>query len=193
MSKKREQKKSTILGIAQQFFSRFGLNRTTMDEIAKAARIGKATLYHYFQDKEQLFYEVIKQESGVMKSTIDSRVEQVTDSKDRLKLYISIRLEHLNKFVNTYSALRDDYMNNLSLIKKFRDDFNSYEKITLSKILNEGIKKGIFIDIKVSDVIQVFMIALRGLELYLITERETEISDKEINLLTETMLYGICG
>jgi AcrR family transcriptional regulator len=164
-----------------------------MDEIAKAARIGKATLYHYFQDKEQLFYEVIKQESGVMKSTIDSRVEQVTDSKDRLKLYISIRLEHLNKFVNTYSALRDDYMNNLSLIKKFRDDFNSYEKITLSKILNEGIKKGIFIDIKVSDVIQVFMIALRGLELYLITERETEISDKEINLLTETMLYGICG
>ncbi|HDR50317.1 MAG TPA: TetR/AcrR family transcriptional regulator, partial [Mariniphaga anaerophila] len=58
MQDKREQKKQTILEVAQHFFLRFGLNKTTMDEIAKAARMGKATLYHYFRDKEQIFYEV---------------------------------------------------------------------------------------------------------------------------------------
>ena len=42
-------KKTKILRIAQEQFSKFGITKTTVDEIAKIAHIAKGTIYHYFQ------------------------------------------------------------------------------------------------------------------------------------------------
>ena len=51
-------KKVMITNIAQQVFSKYGLIKTTVNEIAKAARIGKATIYHYFNSKEDLYRDI---------------------------------------------------------------------------------------------------------------------------------------
>ncbi len=53
-------RKVQILRAASKRFARHGLNKTTLEEIARDLRIGKATLYHYFDSKEQLFYETIE-------------------------------------------------------------------------------------------------------------------------------------
>ncbi|MCK4357400.1 MAG: helix-turn-helix transcriptional regulator, partial [Candidatus Cloacimonetes bacterium] len=45
-------KKEQILKVAGNIFAKFGLKKTTMDEIAKLARMGKSTLYYYFKSKE---------------------------------------------------------------------------------------------------------------------------------------------
>ena len=54
MNDKKDIKKETILAVAEKFFARFGIRKTTMDEIAKMARIGKSTLYYYFKSKEDI-------------------------------------------------------------------------------------------------------------------------------------------
>jgi AcrR family transcriptional regulator len=189
---KREQKRQSILVVAQQIFSRLGLAKTTMDEIARAARIGKATLYHYFRDKEQLFYEVVRQETKTMKDAINGALKDVANPRERLRIYINIRLETLKRFVITYSALRDEYLGNLSSVKEFRADFQDYENRMLASIFRDGMDKKIFAVMNINEIIRIFSMALRGMELYMFTDSVAEINKPEIDLLTDTLLYGIC-
>ena len=44
-------KKEKIVETARNIFSRFGIKKSTMDEIARKIRVAKSTLYHYFKNK----------------------------------------------------------------------------------------------------------------------------------------------
>jgi len=189
---KREQKRQTILDMARKIFSRFGLNKTTMDEIAKATRMGKATLYHYFSSKEQIFAEVIKEESRILKDKLNDALENAKTPQEKLRAYIITRIKYLNVLANTYSALSDDYLEHYSSVKKFRQEFSENELQTLAALLRYGVDKKVFSVMKINDVANVMVMALRGLEFALLTSEESEVSDDDINLLTDIMLYGIC-
>lgn len=57
-SSRRDRKKAAIrariVTAAIDLFSRHGIDRVTVDQIAKAADIGKGTIYNYFQTKEDI-------------------------------------------------------------------------------------------------------------------------------------------
>ena len=50
--------KEKIVQAAITTFSKYGYDKTRMDDIAKSAKIGKGTLYLYFKSKEELFYAI---------------------------------------------------------------------------------------------------------------------------------------
>ncbi len=50
-------RRTQIIKTAVKRFARHGLGKTTLTEIARDVRIGKATIYHYFSSKEELFYQ----------------------------------------------------------------------------------------------------------------------------------------
>ena len=54
------EKRTRILHAAQSLFIRYGVKRTSIDEVARAADIAKGTLYLYYDSKEMLFAEVAK-------------------------------------------------------------------------------------------------------------------------------------
>ncbi len=189
---KHEDKKNLIISVAEKIFSRFGLNKTTMDEIAKAARIGKATLYHYFASKEHIFAEVIQKESQILKNRLNEAIKAANNPKEQIRAYIITRMNYLNTLANTNSALTDEYLEHYACVKKFRHDFNNYEIQILASILRDGVDKKVFSTINVNDVAKIIGIALRGLEIPLFTEDKSENFEDDINLMTDTMLYGIC-
>src|SRR5260370_22560479 len=55
-----KEKRTPILHAAQSLFVRYGVKRTSIDEVARAADIAKGTLYLYYDSKETLFAEVAK-------------------------------------------------------------------------------------------------------------------------------------
>lgn len=55
-----EESKNRILLAAESIFSAKGLAGARVDEIAAAARINKRMIYHYFQNKENLYLEVLR-------------------------------------------------------------------------------------------------------------------------------------
>ena len=57
------ERKSQIVKAAAKRFARHGINKTTLDEVARDIRIGKATIYHYFPSKDELFIEALKWEN----------------------------------------------------------------------------------------------------------------------------------
>ncbi|MCK7524579.1 MAG: TetR/AcrR family transcriptional regulator [Ignavibacteriales bacterium] len=56
------ERKIQIIKAAAKRFARHGLAKTTLDEVARDIRIGKATIYHYFTSKDDLYFATLKWE-----------------------------------------------------------------------------------------------------------------------------------
>lgn len=52
-------RKKLIFEAATKSFSLFGYKATTMDKIAKIANVGKGTIYTFYDNKEELFKEIV--------------------------------------------------------------------------------------------------------------------------------------
>lgn len=59
MKKKTEEKRQHILDAASDVFQEYGFERASMSEIRKRVGGSKATLYNYFNSKEELFFETV--------------------------------------------------------------------------------------------------------------------------------------
>ncbi len=75
-----------VLEGAREIFLRDGFEGASVDDIAKAASVSKATLYSYFSDKRQLFQEVVQSECDRMATQIVSQLDESKPIKDRLTL-----------------------------------------------------------------------------------------------------------
>lgn len=58
----RTKKHECVLVEAARAFARFGLRKTSIDEIARAAGVGKGTVYLVAKSKEELYVEVLRAE-----------------------------------------------------------------------------------------------------------------------------------
>ena len=72
-------KLSQVLKGAREIFLRDGYEGASVDEIAKASRVSKATLYNYFPDKRILFLEVAKAEC---RAQSDAAMAQIGGTED---------------------------------------------------------------------------------------------------------------
>lgn len=67
---RRSRKAEAILGVASILFREQGFDRLTMDSVARAAGVSKATLYVHFKSKEALFVAVIEAETQWVNESI---------------------------------------------------------------------------------------------------------------------------
>lgn len=184
-------KKQIITQVAQNIFSRNGLLKTTVDEIAKAARMGKASLYHYFQSKEEIFKDVVEQENRFLKEKIREAIINEDTPQKKMKTYILKKMEYLKELANIHSALKDEYLEHYAFIEKIREKNSREELFTIREILQDGEDKGIF---EINDIeLTAFAIvsALKGLEYpWSINISFPEI-ESNIDKLLEILFNGI--
>jgi TetR/AcrR family transcriptional repressor of uid operon len=62
--------KERIIHSAVECFSKYGLDRTRMDDVAQKADLSKGTLYLYFKNKEDLFYVICENNLRVLKEQL---------------------------------------------------------------------------------------------------------------------------
>jgi AcrR family transcriptional regulator len=62
--------KERIIQSAVECFSKYGLDRTRMDDVAQKADVSKGTLYLYFKNKEDLFYIICDNNLKVLKEQL---------------------------------------------------------------------------------------------------------------------------
>lgn len=101
-----KERKQQILRAAAKRFSRHGLGKTTLDEIARDLRIGKATIYHYFTTKEELYFKTIKWETELfiedLKPIFSNEQISLTE---KLVEYFSIKNTVFTKYKLIYEVL----------------------------------------------------------------------------------------
>jgi AcrR family transcriptional regulator len=55
-----DDKRRAILDRSAELFSEYGYDRASMNKIAAACGVSKANLYHYYKDKDELLFDVIR-------------------------------------------------------------------------------------------------------------------------------------
>lgn len=91
-------RRQAILDAATKSFSLFGYKATTMNQVAKLANVGKGTIYTFFENKEELFDEIV---TKIIRD-MEAAANQVIDSSNtfqenvHLSLYemLEFRMEH---------------------------------------------------------------------------------------------------
>ncbi len=68
-----------LLDSAEACFSRFGLNETTVDDIAAHAKVSRATVYRYFDGRDALILGVLQRELGRFSVEMTDRLHRFTD------------------------------------------------------------------------------------------------------------------
>jgi len=82
------ERKIQIIKAAAKRFARHGLNKTTLDEVARDIRIGKATIYHYFTSKDDLYFSALKWECENFIEQVKLILEKEPNTlKQKLKEY----------------------------------------------------------------------------------------------------------
>jgi AcrR family transcriptional regulator len=89
---------------AAQLFARHGYPSTSMNQVAKACNLSKATLYHYYRDKYSLLVSIADGHVSRLAEMVEN--EQVLSLK--LTLTAEAWLRHLiNRIVEEYSGAQD--------------------------------------------------------------------------------------
>jgi len=185
--------KEHIIKAAQNTFKRYGFKKTTMDEIAYAARKGKSSLYYYFNSKEEVFQAVVEKEAAILRAEIALKVKEYASAKEKLRAYIFVRMDGFKNWGNFYDALKDEYLSNYDFIEKIRVKYDKSEVESITKIIQEGIERGDFKNLNAGLTAKTILIAMKGLEGPLLLDDENKSNfTKEIDDMLEILFHGIC-
>ncbi len=190
-------KKELIIKKAKELIARFGFKKTTMEDIARASRMGKATLYYYFKSKEDILREIIEVEGENLRKILENAVKKGKTAKEKLRLYAIARFRFLQELGLYYSTIKDEIYAHLDFIEKERQKFDSFDFGMLKDILEEGVKKGEFKPIDTSYYAFLLLKGIRGLEYPVVLGQSFSFEDRKvdleyaINVFLDMLFYGI--
>jgi len=136
-------KRALIIRAAARAFGRNGFHGTTLDEIAAELRVTKASLYYYFETKEELLHEVHVLSMGDILARLEQILKEKDNPVDQLQTAIT---EHLRLLATNYEGaflLQQEY----ELAPKYRAEIVKLRDVYQKKLLGvvqEGVKQRYF-------------------------------------------------
>jgi AcrR family transcriptional regulator len=137
---KDEKAKTEILQAAERVFRKWGLNKTTMEDIAGEAGKGKSTLYYYYASKEAIFDAVVIMELDVLLLNAKNATLETDSAKEKIKRYIVALMIGLKNYVILYSIVRRELRANQKMLDKLSRILQDKEEAFVREILTAGIQ-----------------------------------------------------
>mgnify|MGYP001811006916 CR=1 FL=1 len=162
--------RNSIIESATTFFSKFGFQKTTMDEIAKNLHKAKGVLYYYFKSKEELYSEVLRK---------------------KMESYFLVRFKLLNRATHYHETLRADFFERYHFVQPVRDDFESFDRECITVVLRQGIMEN---DISINNVpaaVDLFIMVMKGLEVPLFLQKKYDEYENTIIELSTVIINGL--
>jgi AcrR family transcriptional regulator len=184
--------RAEIVSVARKVFRRKGYKKATMDEIARASRMGKSSIYYYYSSKEDIFEAVVVREAQELKAQLYKVINMDKSPIELLKDYIMFRLDHIHTVANFYAVLKEEYLEQMQFVKRVRQKFEEEEYKMVRSILERGIRDGEFIINNPDIGATAFTTMLKGLELPLFLNETSRLEkEKLLDELIRVIFYGI--
>jgi len=187
----KQEKLESILDTAKKMFARYGLQKTSLEEMARMARVAKATLYNYFENKNEVYLEVLRREIADVIKQVSLSVEQEVSPVDKLRAFVQAKFRYMKDAINILNLDREGIDKLLPKTAKIHDSLFKKEVEIIHCILDRGVNEGVF---RIKDVFltaQAIDYALKGFELnWLVQESDKQIEDY-LHPLTDVVFKGI--
>jgi len=87
-----KKEKKSVFEVAAEVFHRKGYDNTSMSDVATAAGLTKAGLYHHVSSKESLLFTVLDSGLDLTESYVMKPLDAIEDPVERLKVMIDLHL-----------------------------------------------------------------------------------------------------
>src|SRR6201997_2607260 len=82
-----------ILRTAARLFQQRGYDATSMNDVAAALKLSKGGLYHHFQSKDEILFEIMNHAMDITEERVLSPVRSIADPEERLRALIRLHME----------------------------------------------------------------------------------------------------
>jgi len=180
-----------ILSSARRLFVQQGYTATSMRELAEAAGIGKATIYHHFPDKQAIVMALLHQNIAKMGVAL----QQVRDEKDprgRIRVAAEASVNFLFESADVMQIVRREVPGGRDQMQSnFAIFFQEYMNL-LADAIRRGSADGIFRPVDPVETARVLMVMIQGTfaMAYLINQR-AESPQQAAEALLDVYFRGI--
>lgn len=190
MVNKEEFRRKVIL-TAGQIFSRYGFRKTTMDEIASALKMGKSSIYYYFNSKEEIFEAVVLYEANILRNELTTAIKSVDSPIDKMEKYVFVRMKSFEKLSNYYNAIFDKNLDHFDFIEQIREKYDREELAILRLILYHGSRMNVFTIVNSEYTALAIQTTLKGLEVPLFWKKREVNIESRLKAILDVLFNGI--
>lgn len=195
MNQARDRKK-IILDIATRVFSRYGYNKTSLDEIATEAGIAKGTVYYYFSSKEELFMNVVDIQVKEFVDATRKKVREVEGFENKLRMLVQEPIRHVCEEMPIWmDGLKSIPFSGQDRFLSFRKTNRKATLDLMAEIMEVGKKEGVIDpDLHTEDTVRVISDwILMGNTNVVITDFEKLLAqvERDHEAIMHVVLYGV--
>jgi len=143
--KDKTDKRDAILHAAWGLIRHYGYNKTTIDDIAREAKVGKGTVYLYFKSKKEIMLAL----TDLTNERITRELERIAAGdqppEERIRACVLYRLMTLFDLVNRYPHSEDVIASILPEIVERLDRYVRRHGELLGQIVEQACEDGIFV------------------------------------------------
>src|SRR5438874_10996063 len=82
-----------ILRTAARLFQQRGNHATSMNDVASALKLSKGALYHHFQSKDEILFNLMDHAMDITQERVINGVRDIADADERLRMLIRVHIE----------------------------------------------------------------------------------------------------
>src|SRR6266516_6890476 len=142
-----EQSRAAILKAAVREFAQEGVAGARIDAIARSAKVNKALLYYYFEDKEALYRAVLDQVFGGVRAAIHNALSQDLPPREKLESYVCAHFNYIASNPLYPRIVQAEFLRagrDPSRLERIAKHYFRPVFLELSALLNEGEQSGEF-------------------------------------------------
>ena len=155
----RARRRELILGAAAELFAGRDYAEVQVDEVARRAGVGKATLYRYFPSKEELYLESLERALGGLEQRLDANLAPDATAVTRLSRMVSALVDTLSEQLPTLKLLGGDQSDLADRMRRILRRRSARTAASLRQVLEEGIAAGEFREID-TDLLPLLIIGM---------------------------------
>ncbi len=163
MQKPSEAKRTAIVDAAARLFAERPFHEVTLDDVAAAAKVGKGTLYTYFDGKETLFSRVIDEALARFVEEVRRVLgRENLSARERLSIIIRELVRFGRRFPDRFRLLREGSNSIAGASSRTRDELVAL----IQSVLENGVRAGEIHDLH-PDLTAVYVVScIRGALIY---------------------------
>jgi AcrR family transcriptional regulator len=181
-------RRQEILAAATRLFANQGYHGTSMSEIAREAEFSTGSLYNFFRNKEELYFELLQEKISLLETRVYSALEGPAGVLDKLGTFVDVLLhffEAERDFFRIFAEQRGQF--ELSAKGQFADVIHErYEKYlgAMVNLMRQGIEEGIFKALNPAELALILMGILNTmLFIYVNSKDSYSLKDKRAVIL----------
>ena len=132
-----------ILDAADRLLARYGFRKTTMDDLAGEAGIGKGTTYLHFSSKGEVALGAIDRMVARLIESLEAIAAESAPAADRLRRMLLLRVMHRFDYAQPHSQSLDEVLAALrpALLER-RERYFRDEASRIAQVMREGVREG---------------------------------------------------